>query len=58
METFLTEIATVVTKIASQFSTIGADIISNEVVQLAVGMAVFTYLFNKSLKLVRQIKRA
>lgn len=58
METFLTGMATVVTKIASQFSTIGADIISNEVVQLAVGMAVFTYLFNKSLKLVRQIKRA
>ena len=58
METFLTGMATVVTKIASQFSTIGADIISNEVVQLAVGMAVFTYLFNKSLKLVRQIKRS
>ena len=58
METFLTGMATVVTKIAGQFSTIGADIISNEVVQLAVGMAVFTYLFNKSLKLVRQIKRA
>ena len=58
MEAFLTGMATVVTKIASQFSTIGADIISNEVVQLAVGMAVFTYLFNKSLKLVRQIKRA
>ena len=58
METFLTGMATVVTKIASQFSTIGADIIANEVVQLAVGMAVFTYLFNKSLKLVRQIKRA
>lgn len=58
METFLTGMATVVTKIASQFGTIGADIIGNEVVQLAVGMAVFTYLFNKSLKLVRQIKRA
>lgn len=58
MEAFLTGMATVVTKIASQFSTIGADIIGNEVVQLAVGMAVFTYLFNKSLKLVRQIKRA
>lgn len=58
METFLTGMGNVVTKIASQFSTIGANIISNEVVQLAVGMAVFTYLFNKSLKLVRQIKRA
>ena len=58
METFLTGMASVVTNIAGQFGTIGADIIGNEVVQLAVGMAVFTYLFNKSLKLVRQIKRA
>lgn len=58
MTEFLTGMGSVVTNIAGQFATIGANIIDNEVVQLAVGMAVFTYLFNKSLKLVRQIKRA
>lgn len=58
METFLTEMAKVVTSVATQFGTIGAQIINNEIIQLAVGMAVFTYLFNKSLKLVRQIRRA
>ena len=58
MTEFLTGMGSVVTNIAGQFATIGGNIIDNEVVQLAVGMAVFTYLFNKSLKLVKQIKRA
>lgn len=57
MTAFLTGMGTVVAEVAKQFGTIGAQIIGNEVIQLVIGLSVFSYLFNKSLRLIKQIRR-
>lgn len=52
MEAFLTSVGSVVTSIGTQFADVSAELIANNVVQLAVGMIIFGYLIRKTKSLI------
>ena len=58
MQEFLTNAGTVVTSIGSQFADVSAELIQNNVVQLAVGMIIFGYLIRKTKGLIHLARRA